>query len=81
MMANGGYVDSPTLAMIGEAGPELVVPLNRPSRAEALLQGAGLNGGGSPAVMIQSANFYDGTDADLVAQKTMLALSARRLTA
>lgn len=82
MMANGGYVDSPTLAMIGEAGPELVVPLNRPSRAEALLQGAGLTGvGGGPAVMIQSANFYDGTDADLVAQKTMLALSARRLTA
>lgn len=81
MMANGGYVDSPTLAMIGEAGPELVIPLNRPSRAEALLQGAGLGGSGGPAVMIQSANFYDGTDADLVAQKTMLALSARRLTA
>jgi hypothetical protein len=29
MMANGGIVNSPTLAMIGEAGPEAVVPLGR----------------------------------------------------
>jgi hypothetical protein len=29
MMAAGGVVNSPTLAMIGEAGPEAVIPLNR----------------------------------------------------
>jgi len=29
MLANGGIVNRPTLAMIGEAGPEAVVPLNR----------------------------------------------------
>lgn len=29
MLAEGGIVRSPTLAMIGEAGPEAVVPLNR----------------------------------------------------
>ena len=28
-LARGGIVNSPTLAMIGEAGPEAVVPLNR----------------------------------------------------
>jgi hypothetical protein len=28
MMANGGIVNSPTLALIGEAGPEAVVPLS-----------------------------------------------------
>lgn len=28
-LANGGMVDSPTLALIGEAGPEAVVPLDR----------------------------------------------------
>ena len=28
-MAEGGIVTSPTLAMIGEAGPEAVIPLNR----------------------------------------------------
>lgn len=32
MMAEGGIVKSPTLAMIGEAGPEAVVPLNRMGR-------------------------------------------------
>lgn len=29
MMANGGIVTSPTLALIGEAGPEAVVPLDK----------------------------------------------------
>lgn len=29
MLANGGIVDSPTLALIGESGPEAVVPLGR----------------------------------------------------
>ena len=29
MLANGGIVTGPTLAMIGEAGPEAVVPLNK----------------------------------------------------
>jgi len=29
LLANGGIVNSPTLAMIGEAGPEAVVPLGR----------------------------------------------------
>jgi phage-related protein len=29
LLANGGIVNSPTLAMIGEAGPEAVIPLNR----------------------------------------------------
>ena len=28
-MAEGGYVDEPTLALIGEAGPEYVVPENK----------------------------------------------------
>jgi hypothetical protein len=29
MLAKGGIVTEPTLAMIGEAGPEAVVPLDR----------------------------------------------------
>jgi hypothetical protein len=28
-MANGGIVTGPTLALIGEAGPEAVIPLDR----------------------------------------------------
>ena len=75
-LANGGVVRSPTLALIGENGPEVVTPLNRQRRD--FLPG---DEGGGAVVSINQANFYDGTDADLVAQKTMLALSARRLTA
>lgn len=37
-LQEGGIVTSPTIAMIGEAGPEAVIPLNR-------LGGAGLGGG------------------------------------
>jgi phage-related minor tail protein len=29
MFANGGIVTSPTLGIIGEAGPEAVIPLDR----------------------------------------------------
>jgi len=32
MLANGGIVNSPTLALIGEAGPEAVVPLSKGSQ-------------------------------------------------
>ena len=38
-LASGGIVQRPTLAVIGEAGPEAVVPLNRASMA-----GAGIGG-------------------------------------
>lgn len=38
MLANGGIVTSPTLAMIGERGPEAVVPLNKMSN-----MGGGVN--------------------------------------
>lgn len=35
--AEGGYVDRPTSSMVGEAGPEVVLPLSRPKRMSALL--------------------------------------------
>jgi hypothetical protein len=38
MLANGGIVNSPTLALIGERGPEAVIPLTGPNA------GAGLGG-------------------------------------
>lgn len=48
--AEGGVVDRPTVAMIGEDGPELVLPLTKPERMEALLAKAGMpmwaDGGG-----------------------------------
>ena len=43
--AEGGFITSPELALIGEAGPELVLPLNDPQRTDDLLNQAGLNSG------------------------------------
>jgi hypothetical protein len=45
-MANGGIVTSPTLALIGEAGPEAVIPLDR----------AGGMGGNNINVYVQGAD-------------------------
>ncbi|MGO4422642.1 hypothetical protein AB4Z54_29060, partial [Streptomyces sp. MCAF7] len=40
--ANGGIVYGPTQALIGEAGPEVIIPLTRPQRARQLAEQANL---------------------------------------
>lgn len=47
MMAAGGVVTSPTLAMIGEAGPEAVIPLDRLN---------GMGGGGNVTIMVNGGD-------------------------
>lgn len=44
--ANGGIVTKPTLAMVGEKGPEAIIPLNGPNA------GAGMGGGGGVTVNV-----------------------------
>jgi phage-related minor tail protein len=46
MLANGGIVTGPTLALIGEAGPEAVVPLDR----------MGSMGGNNVTINVQGAD-------------------------
>lgn len=41
-MAEGGIVNGPTPAIVGEAGPEVVIPLTKPGRAAELAQQSGL---------------------------------------
>lgn len=41
-LAKGAIVDSPTLAVVGEAGAEVVIPLNNPRRAQQLAEESGL---------------------------------------
>jgi hypothetical protein len=41
--AEGGLVTHPTQALVGEAGPEVVIPLTRPARAAELLSMSGLD--------------------------------------
>jgi hypothetical protein len=60
MLAAGGIVTSPTLAMIGEAGPEAVVPL---SRAGEFGMGGGGNvtihvNGGDPQAVVAALRTY-----------------------
>jgi hypothetical protein len=62
-MAFGGIVRSPTKALIGEAGAEVVIPLTKPDRAMQLMQDSGLDmlamsgmgggGGGGTTINIQ----------------------------
>jgi hypothetical protein len=82
-LANGAIVDGARLSVIGEAGPEAVIPLGRPRRAMQLMEQSGLadmvrNGSGA-LVNIQSATFATPSDADLVAQKVNSAYRARVL--
>ena len=60
MLAQGGIVTGPTLAMIGEAGPEAVVPL---SRAGEFGMGGGSNvtinvNGGDPQSVVNALRTY-----------------------
>jgi hypothetical protein len=56
MLANGGIVTGPTLAMIGEAGPEAVIPLNR---AGSLGNNITINvNGGDPNAVVAALRTY-----------------------
>ena len=66
--ANGGFVNGPTVAMIGEAGPELVLPLTRPARTQELLSEHGLAGGGASVTNIHVTARTD-ADPDAIAQQ------------
>jgi len=63
-LQHGGIVTAPTLALLGEAGPEAVVPL-----------GTGVG----PAVNIENAVFTGGADLDLLMAKVAFATTAGRL--
>lgn len=74
LLASGGVVTGPTLAVLGDnrSGKEAVVPLER----------AGEFGfGGAAALNVETMVVQDATDADLVAQRTVMAITARRLSA
>lgn len=51
-LAKGGVISGPTLAVVGEKGPEAVVPLNNPSAAAAVLMRSGLASMLAPVVQV-----------------------------
>jgi len=54
--ARGGIVTGPTNALIGEAGPEAVIPLTNPGRAAEVLNEAGLTSMLSPNINVYIGN-------------------------
>lgn len=88
-MEYGGFVNAPTIAMLGERSKqELVLPLTNKARTRDLLGQAGLwpPGGegersGAQVAFYGGQVFQDATDADLASQRVTAALDARRLTA
>lgn len=64
--ATGGIVTRPTLALIGEAGPEAVVPLNQTPGSSPLPRNLG---GGGPTVNVETLVVQDATDVDRVVSR------------
>ena len=64
-LAHGGRVTEPTFALVGEAGPEMVIPENRPARARELIGDlAGrrpdlFGGGGGASVVVNLTSYGD----------------------
>jgi hypothetical protein len=70
-LQHGGIVTQPTLAVVGEAGPEAVIPLNR-------LRSTG-TGTGGPAVVINNAVFSTEADVDVFMRQAAWAARSRAL--
>lgn len=68
--ADGGIVSSPTLALIGEAGPEAVIPLSAFNGGSSLSGGA--SGGSGNIVINLSGNFYGSDNAMMSKLSTYL---------
>jgi phage-related minor tail protein len=66
--ASGGIVTSPTLALVGEAGPEAIIPLSAFAGGSSLA-GVGNGGGGSGNIVvnINGGNYLDSNGATMIA--------------
>jgi hypothetical protein len=67
-LASGGIVSSPTLALIGEAGPEAVIPLSAFNNGMSL-SGKGGSGAGNIIVNINGGNYLDSGGARMIADE------------
>jgi hypothetical protein len=80
-LASGGIVNSPTIAMIGEAGPEAVIPLAAFSGGSSLAGSGGGNGNGNIIVNI-TGTFLSQDAARQLSQMMIQSLNQRlRLSA
>lgn len=64
--ANGGIIDRPTFGLVGEAGPEAIIPLSRPNRAAEVMKQAGLAGGARSVTITGPIHIHKTADVDEV---------------
>ncbi|MFC4060259.1 hypothetical protein ACFOWE_18295 [Planomonospora corallina] len=85
--ADGGIVRSPVVGLVGEAGPEVVIPLTRPARARQLAEESGLagllagrpssggggdgGGGGGGGDIYHTWNIYEVGDGEATARRVL----------
>ena len=74
--ANGGIVTGPTVAHVGEAGPEAIIPLTRPGRARSVMNAAGLGGA---TVNVGPVHVHSDVDVDTLAHRLAFASAAAGL--
>ena len=67
MMAKGGIVNKPTLAMIGEDGPEAVIPLSQRNNPKGI--GLGGNSNGPITININASGITDRSDKRALARE------------
>lgn len=74
--ADGGIVTAPRIGLVGEAGPEAIIPLSRPARASAIMREAGLIGGGAGNSFVIN-NYGNDLDEGALAAKIGWQLASR----
>jgi hypothetical protein len=65
--ATGGIVTSPTYALVGEAGPEAIIPLSAFAGGGSLAGAGGSTGGGNIVVNIMGGSYLDSNGATMIA--------------
>lgn len=64
--ASGGIVTSPTMALVGEAGPEAIIPLSAFAGGSSLRGAGGGGGAGNIIVNILGGNYLDSNGAQMI---------------
>jgi hypothetical protein len=65
--ASGGIVTSPTMALVGEAGPEAIIPLSAFNGGGLAGRGGGGGSSGNIVVNINGGNYLDSNGATMIA--------------
>lgn len=79
-LAAGGIVSSPTIALIGEAGPEAVMPLDRPAPAQPVSGPVTVNVFGAPPgsqPQVTTRRIFDQLVVDIVLRKLQADMAFR----